>query len=109
MRPFFSYFGSKWLLAKKYGVPKFDLVIEPFAGSAAYAVYHEPKRALLLDINPRVVGVWKYLITASEDEILRLPTDFETVDQLDICQGAKWLIGYWLNKANAEPRTSRSA
>jgi hypothetical protein len=103
MRPFFSYLGSKWQLAKTYGPPRYETVVEPFAGSAAYSVRWEPKNAILIDLNPRIVGVWDYLIHATEEEVRALPLDFDTVDDLDVCDGAKWLIGFWINRGNVEP------
>ena len=54
MKPMFSYFGSKYKLAKHYGAPRFDTVIEPFAGSAAYSLYWEPKNVILYDANPEI-------------------------------------------------------
>ena len=109
MKPFFSYIGSKYTLAPRYGVPRFDTVVEPFAGSAAYSVRHNIKRAVLLDTFPKIVELWRYLIAASPDEIRRLPIDFDRVSQLDIPDGAKYLIGFWVSKGGAEPKDTRSA
>lgn len=109
MRPMFSYMGSKWRLAKKYGRPQHDLVIEPFAGGACYSLYWNAPKAILYDINPKIAGIWAYLISAKESEISNLPIDFETTDSLKICDEAKWLIGFWLTKGNVHPNKSRSA
>jgi site-specific DNA-adenine methylase len=109
MRPMFSYMGSKWRLAKKYGAPKHNLVIEPFAGGACYSLYWEAPKVLLYDLNPAVAGIWKYLIAAKESEILSLPIEFETTTELDIPQEAKWLIGFWITKGNTNPNKRRSA
>lgn len=57
MRPFFSYYGAKYTVAKYAGAPRRDLVIEPFAGSAAYATRYAPRRAALYDINPDIRDV----------------------------------------------------
>lgn len=108
MRPMFSYFGSKYKLAKRYGQPRFDTVIEPFAGSAAYSLYHEPKRVILVEKNPVIAGIWKYLITATEEEILALPLDFESVNDLDIPLPAKHLIGFWIGKGKTTPGITKS-
>jgi hypothetical protein len=40
VRPFFSFFGSKWRVAPHYPAPERDLIIEPFAGSAGYSLRH---------------------------------------------------------------------
>lgn len=106
MRPFFSYYGGKWRSAGRYPAPRPDeLVVEPFAGSAGYSVFHEPERALLIDAYEPIVGVWSYLIGATRDEILRLPDLLpdQTVDDLAIPQEAKWLIGYWIHRGTTIP------
>lgn len=103
MKPFFSYFGSKARVAKLYGPPRYADVIEPFAGSASYSVYWEPERVLLVDCDPVIIETWRYLISARPADILALPTAFETTDTLDIPDGAKHLIGFWLNKASSHP------
>ena len=109
MRPMFSYFGSKWMLAKKYGPPKHDLVVEPFAGSAAYSLYWNVKSVLLIDKFPEIVGIWQYLIKATESEIRSLPLDFDHIDDCKIPTEAKWLIGFWIKKASVTAGKSRTA
>jgi hypothetical protein len=108
MKPMFSYFGSKYKLAKRYGAPRHDTVIEPFAGSAAYSLFWEPKRVILIDKNPIIASIWKYLIAASEADIMALPQDFESTKDLDIPQGAKNLIGFWIGKGKASPGITKS-
>jgi site-specific DNA-adenine methylase len=105
----FSYMGSKWRLAKRYGAPLTNVVVEPFAGAACYALYHNVPKAILFDLNPHIAGIWDYLIKTKESEILKLPLDFENVDELKICPEAKWLIGFWITKGNVHPNKSRSA
>lgn len=105
----FSYMGSKWRIAKMYGPPQTDLVIEPFAGGACYSLYWNAPKVILYDLNPYIAGIWQYLIRAKESEILNLPIDFETTDKLNICEEAKWLIGFWITKGNVHPNKSRSA
>lgn len=102
--------GSKWRLAKQYGPPQTDLVIEPFAGAACYSLFWNVPKAILYDLNPVIAGIWSYLIRAKESEIQSLPIDFETVDELvEIPQEARWLIGFWITKGNTRPNKSRSA
>jgi hypothetical protein len=101
--------GSKWRIAKKYGPPQTKLVIEPFAGAACYSLYWNAPKVILYDLNPYIAGIWQYLIKASETEILKLPIDFESTDDLKICEEAKWLIGFWITKGNVHPNKSRSA
>lgn len=110
MKPLFPYYGSKWRDARRYPAPS-DFVIEPFAGSAGYATYFEPRRVLLIDKDPVIAGVWSYLIRASEAEIVALP-DLEvgqSVDDHPLPQEARWLIGFWLNRGSAQPKKTKTA
>jgi len=109
MKPFFTYYGGKYRIAPHYPAPKYPTIIEPFAGSAGYALRHHKSNVLLFDANPKVCAVWQYLISVSEKEILSLPEKFEDVRQLDICDAAKWLIGFWLNKGCVSPCNVPSA
>lgn len=102
---FISYYGAKWNVAKKlYPAPKYDIIIEPFAGGAGYSNRYYDKKVHLNDLNPKVVEVWRYLIRTSEEEIMRLPLVFDDVRDTNICQEAKWFIGFWLNSGSANPK-----
>lgn len=46
----FYYYGAKNLLSRYYPEPKHDIIIEPFAGSAAYSCYHLLKNDKLSSI-----------------------------------------------------------
>jgi hypothetical protein len=105
LRPFFSYYGSKWRIAKRYPAPKHEPIIEPFAGSAGYSLRYPEKKVLLIDADPVIVGVWQFIISSSAADILNLPLlePGQTVDDLRVCQEAKWLIGFWLNRGTTTP------
>lgn len=105
LKPFFTYFGSKYQLSKHYPNPKKDILIEPFAGSACYSLHYPEKQVKLYDKYDVICGVWEYLIHANEKEILDLPLiDFDkTTDDYNIPQEAKWLIGFWIHSANYKP------
>lgn len=112
LRPFFPYYGSKWNIARHYPKPSHDLVIEPFAGSAGYATFYGCRNVHLIDADPIITGVWSYLIAATAEEIMALPELLEVgdcVDDYDICQEAKWLIGFWLNRGSASPKKTRTS
>lgn len=66
---------------------------------------------ILYDVDPIIVGVWEYLIRATQREILALP-DLDvgqSVDSLDVPQEARWLIGFWLNRGSAQPKKTKTA
>jgi site-specific DNA-adenine methylase len=110
MKPLFPYYGSKWRAAREYLRPG-GKVVEPFAGSAGYSLWHEPKEVLLIDADPIIVGIWQYLIATPVLELLALP-DLEpgaSVNDLKICQEARWLIGFWINRGSAQPKIRRTA
>lgn len=110
--PFFTYFGGKWRVAPKYPGPLHETIIEPFAGAAGYAVRHAERRVILVERDPKIAAVWRYLLTASPADIRGLPLwgqGWMTTDDLsDFDIGARYLIGLWLNKGTASPRKSPS-
>ena len=81
----FPYFGGKYRLARHYPPPVHDTIIEPFAGSAAYALFHHfGHRVILVEKDPQIVALWKWLITeATPQTILELP-DIERGTPLDV-------------------------
>jgi hypothetical protein len=111
LSPFFPYYGSAWSKARKLPAPSFD-VVEPFAGAAGYSTFYGVRRALLIDADPIIAELWKYLIRVTADEIMALPEMPEVGDHVDnysVPQEAKWLIGFWLNRGSATPKKSRTA
>ncbi len=69
----FPYYGSKTRLAPLYSEPSHDLIIEPFAGAAAYSQRYWEKDVYLFDVCESVIACWQYLITASSADINTLP------------------------------------
>lgn len=69
----FSYYGAKGKIVGLYPKPQFDTVIEPFAGSARYALKYFDREVVLVDKYKTIIDVWKYLQQASEKDILGLP------------------------------------
>lgn len=103
LRAFFSFYGGKHLLAPKYPKPEHKVIIEPFAGSAGYSTLHHERDVILYDADPVIFGIWDYLIHASKRDIDSLPLQFESTEELNICQEAKWLIGFRLGIAATKP------
>ena len=103
--PFFTYYGGKWRAAPRYPAPTFGRIVEPFAGAAGYAVRHYTKDVVLIDKDPKIIALWRYLIAATPKDILALPAvePGQSVDDLDVSLAAKTLIGFWLNKGSASP------
>lgn len=107
LRPFFGYYGGKWRDAvKHYPTPTQPVIVEPFAGSAGYSLRYFNRSVILYEIDPVLCGVWDFLINVSPEEILAIPDVAMdgTVDDLDIPQEARWLVGFWMNRGTANPR-----
>jgi site-specific DNA-adenine methylase len=103
LKPFFCYFGGKWRIAPKYPAPKYNTIVEPFAGAAGYSTRYYDRKIILYEIDPKIFWIWDYLIKSSSSEILNLPEMVEDTETLNIPQEAKWLIGFWLNKGASQP------
>jgi site-specific DNA-adenine methylase len=107
-RLMWSYYGAKTKIAHLYPAPVHNRIIEPFAGSARYSLLHWQKEVHLYDANPVVVGMWRYLITASEKDILSLP-DVPSKVRLDTIKSLspveRDLIGFHLCRGKARPRS----
>lgn len=104
--PLLSYYGGKYRAAPKYGPPKFDTVIEPFAGGAGYSLrFGLDKRVILIEKEPRLAAMWAWLVRAPAAEILALPVlePEQDVQQLELRPEAKTFIGFSLNSGVAAP------
>lgn len=101
-----SYYGSKYRLARYYPAPVHDVIVEPFCGGAGYSLHHYNKQVHLYDLNPKIVGVWDYVIKADPNEIRALPLlePEQRVSDLQVHQEAKWLIGWWVNTCTTTPQ-----
>lgn len=108
LRPFFPFYGSKWMMTPRYPTPEYDRICEPFAGSASYSLLYPDKKVHLVDQDPVIAGLWDFLIHAKESEILSLPATFDHVDSVVACQEAKWLLGFWCSPASSTPKKTPS-
>lgn len=108
----FPFYGSKWNIARYYPRPDRATVVEPFAGGAGYSSFHGVRKAVLIDKDPIIAGLWTYLTRVGVAEIMALPEMPEAGDSVDnytLPQEAKWLIGFWLNRGSATPKKTRTA
>jgi site-specific DNA-adenine methylase len=104
-----SYYGAKTNVVKYYPKPKFGKIIEPFAGSARYALEYFDRDVLLVDKYEVIVRIWKWLQLCSEKDILSLPRQLKTGETLNDftfdCEEAKWLMGFLIKKGVERPAT----
>ena len=109
MRPFFSYYGSKYTGAKHYGKPMHDVVVEPFAGSACYSLYWNHPKVKLYDLSENVVLLWDFLINCSDSDIMAIPDYLSEGELFDnFSEGQRVLLGHWTAKGRAEPASHPS-
>jgi site-specific DNA-adenine methylase len=72
----FYYYGRKKQIAKHYPKPNYDIIIEPFAGAAAYSLFQDnwKKQVILIEKDKRVADIWKWLIEdATIAKIKKMP------------------------------------
>jgi hypothetical protein len=102
----FSYYGAKTKIVDIYPAPTYDHIVEPFAGSARYALKYWEHEVTLYETYPKVLAIWRYLKEATEQDILGLPDvkigdDIRTFESLSPAE--RWLMGYQLQRGNARP------
>lgn len=79
----FSYYGSKSKIVHLYPPPMFPTIVEPFAGSARYALRYADRKVILNDLDPTIAGIWRYLIhEATPERIAQLP-ELKVGERLD--------------------------
>lgn len=69
----FPYYGSKTNVVKYYPPPKYGKIIEPFCGSARYALKYWDREVIIVDKYEVLIGVWKWLQQCSPADVLKLP------------------------------------
>lgn len=72
----FSYYGSKSKLARYYPAPEHNLIVEPFAGSAAYSWLHRRRNdgsrrdVWINEPDPRTQSIWNFLTSPDAYDIV---------------------------------------
>jgi site-specific DNA-adenine methylase len=106
-----SYYGSKGNIIQHYPAPNFNKIIEPFAGTAKYALKYFDHDVLLVDKYDVITRIWQWLQKCSPNDVLSLPRlKFgETVDQYNFdCIEAKWFVGMIIVGAPTQPKKTAS-
>lgn len=102
--PLFKWFGSKWQASKYYPLPKHELIIEPFAGSAGYSLRHFGHRVALAESNTNIFTLWSWLINeATEPSIREIPTGVPVgtdIRTLGLGLGQSLLLKTWQRTNN---------
>lgn len=109
--PIISYYGSKWRAAPQYPPPQYNLIIEPFAGGAGYALNYPERDVVLVEKYAKLAEMWRWLIQATPGDIRDLPLigPDDNLKDLELPAGAKTLMGFWLNVAGTHPRNAMTS
>lgn len=107
-----SYYGSKSKVVDLYPAPLHTKIIEPFAGSARYALKYFDHDVLLIEKDELLVKLWLWLQQCSPKDIIGLPSmkQGENTDNFNFdCQEAKWLMGFIIQGGVNFPRKTVSS
>jgi hypothetical protein len=98
-----SYYGSKSKVVHLYPRPECAKIIEPFAGSARYALRYFDRDVLLVDKYEVIVKIWHYLQAASEKDIMGLPelTYKQSIKDFDLSEGERLLMSFLVARGAA--------
>lgn len=106
-----GYYGSKSKIVKHYPPPKFDTIIEPFAGTAQYSLKYWEHDVILIEKYSVISNLWKWLQVCSKDDILntrQLKFGENTDDFEWDCPEQKDLVGFIITGAPSMPKKTAS-
>lgn len=110
--PVMSYYGSKWKRAHLYPPPRHSTIVEPFAGAAGYSLNYADRAVILVERDPRIAAIWRFLIRATAADVLALPLlPLEaSIDDLPPCDPAgRELIRAWLQGGSRNAKSTFSS
>jgi len=102
----FSYYGSKSKLINYYPKPTKNTIVEPFAGSARYALKYWENDVILIEKYDVVYKVWKWLQQCSSNDILKLPTPLpkEDIREYGLSIEEQMFMGFLINRGSVSPK-----
>lgn len=85
------YSGSKARLLKHLPLllPSTSTIVEPFAGSLAFALAHQPASIVAAEANPLVRELWEYLRSEATDERLAFLETLRPTEKVDAFEWAQ--------------------
>jgi hypothetical protein len=103
--PLFKWFGSKWQAARHYPPPLRAGIVEPFAGSAGYALNYADREVVLWEADPNLSELWRWLISDATPALVReipigLPVGLD-IRTLGLSDGQGLLLKHWQRTNNA--------
>ena len=106
----FKYYGGKKALVKHYPTPIYDKIIEPFAGSAQYALLYWKKDVLLVDKDESIINMWLYMQNSSPKEILKFHNlqKGQNINELNLDKYEKSFLSHLTNLSGLKRNTITS-
>jgi hypothetical protein len=102
--PLFKWFGSKWLSSRLLPPPEHGVLIEPFAGSAGYALRYCDLKVTVCERDPHVFALWHWLTSqATERAIREIPLGVKEgtdIRELGLSKGQALLLKTWQRTNN---------
>jgi hypothetical protein len=102
-----SYYGAKTNTVDLYPPPKYAKIIEPFAGTARYALKYWDKDVLLIDKYDVIIKIWKWLQVCSRADIIGMPRikEGQNINNFKFdCEEARLLMGFCIGFGFMTPR-----
>lgn len=103
-----SYFGAKTNLVRYYPRPAHGSIIEPFAGTARYALKYFDRDVHIVDRYKDLIDVWKWLQLCSPGDILKLPRKVSAGQRVSDytfdCREAELLFSFLITRGDAVPK-----
>ena len=102
----FSYYGSKSKVVNYYPPPKFNKIIEPFAGSARYSLKYFDREIIINEKYEVVYNIWKWLQQCNENDIIKLPTPKpkEDIREYNLSKNELDFMGFIINRGSVSPK-----
>lgn len=108
----FSYYGAKTNIVHLYPKPRYNKIIEPFAGSPRYSLRHFDNDITLVDKYDVVIKIWRWLQQATEKDVLDMPRKLDrtqTFDDFGFSEGQRLFFSFISGCGDARPRNIPTA
>jgi site-specific DNA-adenine methylase len=101
----FSYYGSKSKIINYYPSPKYNRIIEPFAGSARYSLKYYENQCWINDLYSIIFDIWRWIQNATMSDLEKIPNlkKGDDLRNFDLESDLKKLLGFAVNYGSAFP------
>ena len=95
----FSYYGGKSKIIKYYPMPKYNTIIEPFAGSARYCLRFFEKQCWINDSYNTIYNIWNWIQNAKTEDLNKFPNiqKGQDIRNFNLDKPIEQLLGFAIN------------